>query len=274
VPTPGPETLQFGGNTSCLEVTLGTGRRLIFDAGTGIVSLGRRLAHTSVRSPIDIFLTHFHWDHIQGLPFFGPLADPECALRIHADPGEGGSVEDLLEVQTRRPYSPVSLRDLPATVHYSSFSSFAAQTWVADQVSVTPFPVRHPDRACGFRIESPGLIVVYVPDNEPEFPDFSLPTTWGQIVEKFITGADLLIHDAMFTDEEYARRRGWGHGTVNQAIRLAAQAQARRLLLFHHHPDRTDEALRAIEADAAERAAPLLVEAAVEGRELVLSAPG
>jgi ribonuclease BN (tRNA processing enzyme) len=139
-------------------------------------------------------------------------------------------------------------------------------------VVVTPFPVRHPDRACGFRIELPDATIVYMPDNEPAWPDYPLLRSWKDTIAEFICGADLLIHDAMFTDSEYETRHGWGHGTTTHAIQLAEAAAVPHVMLFHHHPERTDTQLQILERSLQlqQRAASstVAVAAAVEGQEI------
>jgi phosphoribosyl 1,2-cyclic phosphodiesterase len=244
-PSPGAGTVHYGGNTSCLEVRV-QGRSLILDAGSGIVSLGRHLAAAG-QSAIDLFLTHFHWDHIQGLPFFIPMFDAAATIRVHAEPPEGMQLDDLLNLQMRRPYSPVSVDEMAARVEYLPMGG---RPWTDGNVLVTPFRVRHPDNAHGFRVQCDDLSVVYIPDNEPECTDYVTVGAWDDTIRTFVRGVDLLVHDAMFTESEYRHRRRWGHGTVDQAISLCRTANVRRLLLFHHHPDRTDQQLRAIEEAA------------------------
>lgn len=268
VPSPGSRTVRYGGNTSCLEVRAG-GRRLIFDAGTGIIGLGHRLASDASLETIDLFLTHFHWDHIQGLPFFAPLRDPARTIRIHARPQGGATVEALLAVQMTRPFFPVALQEMPARIEYHDLD----RSWVDRELAVAAFPVRHPDHTCGLRLTVDGATIVYIPDNEPEYEQHARAVSLEAIVDS-AGAADLLLHGAMFTTAEYESRRGWGHGTVDQAIRLARAADARRLLLVHHHPDRTDEQIDAIvevtRAESCESGRPLEVAAAAEGREILV----
>lgn len=268
VPSPGPGTVRYGGNTSCIEVRTDR-RRLIFDAGTGIIRAGHHLATDVTGEPIEVFLTHFHWDHIQGLPFFMPLRDPAATIRIHARPPRGDKISDLLAVQMGAPFFPVTLQEMLARVEYHELDQ---RGWVDGNLAVMPFPVRHPNHTCGLRITAAGTTIVYIPDNEPEsgrYPEAS----WHDLVE-FASGADLLLHDAMFTTVEYDSRRGWGHGTFEQAVHFAQAADAGGLLMFHHHPDRTDEQIDAIleSAQTQIRAAGsfLDVGAAVEGQEIVV----
>jgi phosphoribosyl 1,2-cyclic phosphodiesterase len=271
VPSPGPDTVRYGGNTSCVEVRVGDGRSLIFDAGTGIVPLARHLSETAAGRQVELFLTHFHWDHIQGLPFMALLRDAAASIRIHGESRDDAGIQDLLAAQMRAPYFPIEWHDLPARMSYHSLD---ARPWTEDGLTVTPFRVRHPGHTYGFRIGYAGVSVVFVPDNEPAFVGYPLPSTWYDDMVDFVRGADVLVHDAMFTSAEYASRRGWGHGTFEQAVQLARAASVPRLLLFHHHPDRSDDALDTIVAEL--RASDqgddpaLTIEAAAEGREVVV----
>lgn len=269
MPTPGPDTARHGGNTSCVEIRTDAGRTIILDAGSGIAGLGRRLVADATARDADLFLTHFHWDHVQGLPFFEPLYDAAWTLRIHGEPQAGASVEELLAVQMRAPFFPVGLAQIRARVTYRHIEG---EAWMGDGVVVRPFRARHPGLTCGFRVECDGAAVVYLPDDEPEGTGYDVAASWKRDVIAFLRGADLLLHDAMYTDAEYAERRGWGHGSVEQAVRLAAAAGVPRLLLFHHAPTRSDAALDAIVADArrAAREARVSVAAAVEGEEIEL----
>jgi phosphoribosyl 1,2-cyclic phosphodiesterase len=144
LPSPGPDTVRFGGRTSCIEVRAASGRSLVFDAGTGIVPLGERLVRQHRPRHVDLFLTHFHSDHIQGLPFFAPLYDAAWSIRIHAVSPNGMSLEDLLAEQMREPFFPVALRDVPAHVEYRDLQNTA---WVDGELRVVPFRVRHPSHA-------------------------------------------------------------------------------------------------------------------------------
>jgi phosphoribosyl 1,2-cyclic phosphodiesterase len=269
IPTPGPGTLRYGGNTSCLEVQAGV-RRYLFDAGTGIRALSRRLAGNG---PVEaeLFLTHFHWDHIQGFPFFGQLYDADSRVRVHGPPQDGAGVGDVLAGMMAPAYFPVQLHALAAGVEFVDVDT---RPWSDGTVEVEAAQVCHPGFTCGYRIASEGASLAYVPDNELGRAD---PALYRRMVE-LCAGVDLLVHDAMCRDDEYTRYRGWGHSSVGDAVRLAEDAGARRLLLFHHSPERSDDELDAIVREArrelADRGSALHVEAAAEGVALALPGGG
>jgi phosphoribosyl 1,2-cyclic phosphodiesterase len=264
IPVPGPQTVRFGGNTSCVEVHT-PGARLILDAGTGIRSLGAELGTEAAAAPLHILLSHHHWDHIQGLPFFAPLYDAACSVSIHSPETSLARRAAPLDVQLSPMMFPVSAGELAATLHFPE----PAATCEIGDATVRSYLASHAVPTRGFRIECRGLAVVYFPDNELETGDTDHGRGWYDGLVEFIAGADLLIHDAMFTDDEYAERKGWGHSTMRQAVQLAARAAVSRLWLFHHAPDRTDAQLVELAADFAD-ARPLVVELAEERRRLRL----
>ncbi|HKP74334.1 MAG TPA: MBL fold metallo-hydrolase [Longimicrobiaceae bacterium] len=268
IPAPGPETVRFGGNTSCVEVNTATGCRLIFDAGTGIRALSSSLAAEARPLDAHLFVTHYHWDHIQGFPFLAQLYQPATRLRVHGPRQGDVSVDQALGGQMSPLYFPVPLEAMAAEVH---FATADGQPWHGDGVCVDAFHVNHPGVTFGYRVSSGGASAVYVPDNElGDDPD---PEWYAGLVE-FVRGADLLLHDAMLADAEYATRHGWGHSTFAQAVRLAEDAGVRRLALFHHAPDRTDAELDAIAAGLrdglAARGSALVLCVADEGAEIAL----
>lgn len=233
IPAPGPETVRYGGNTSCIEVIADDGRRLILDAGTGIRALSRRLADEGGALHADIFVSHYHWDHIQGFPFLAQLYDGETRVCVHG-PSQGEvPIDRAFAGQMSPVYFPIPLEALAAEV---GFATANGTPWSAGGVRVEAFRVRHPGVTYGYRITAGGATLVYVPDDELGGAD---PEWYAALVE-FARGADLLFHDAMYTDAEYERRAGWGHSTLRQAVRLAEDAGVRRLYLFHHAPERTD----------------------------------
>jgi phosphoribosyl 1,2-cyclic phosphodiesterase len=234
IPTPVPENLGYGGNTSCLAIRLPGHPPLIFDAGTGIRALGSALANETT---LHLFLTHFHWDHIQGIPFFAPIYHPNCDTTIHSS-ANPADLERILAAQMLPPYYPIAM---PAHLAYRQNDS--APIRIGDLL-VRPFPLHHPNGATGYRIESPDASIVYASDHEHGDPetDAVLRTAAG--------GADILIYDAQYTPEEYEHRRGWGHSTWLEGVKLARDAGVKELILFHHDPYRTDSQLDAIVREA------------------------
>jgi phosphoribosyl 1,2-cyclic phosphodiesterase len=234
IPTPVAENLGFGGNTSCLTIRYADQPLLIFDAGTGIRVLGNTLPEPA---SVHLFLTHFHWDHIQGLPYFAPIYNPSSDITIHSN-AEPADLERILSLQMQPPYYPVATQ---ARISYKQNAPMA--TRIGDVV-IRPFPLHHPNGATGYRIESPEKSIVYASDHEHgnAAHDAVLRTAAYQ--------ADILIYDAQYTPDEYEHRRGWGHSTWREAVHLAREAQVKQLILFHHDPMRTDRQLEAIVRDA------------------------
>jgi phosphoribosyl 1,2-cyclic phosphodiesterase len=276
VPSPGPGTAGFGGNTSCIEVKSAAGPHLVFDCGTGIRLLSQRLVQQGRPVEIELFLTHFHWDHILGFPFLAPLYDSRNSLRIHGPPQEGRGVRELLMAVMGPVYFPLSFQAVRA--HLEFFHLEDSLPWQRAGLEVTSMRVQHPGNTHGFRLRHGNASLAYIPDNELGVAEALPGTRWYEELLRFLDGVDLLLHDAMYTDQEYETRGGWGHSTFNQALQLAIDAGVRRLCLFHHAPDRTDEQLvqqrQAIEERAALAGARLEVIVATEGEELMVSEPG
>jgi|SRR5665213_1632081 len=233
VPTPSSQNMGYGGNTSCLELRLPGGEVLVIDGGTGVRSLGVKLAQEAMGKPFDLhlFLTHFHWDHIQGLPFFLPLYAAENTVTFYSmkKPEE---TREILEGQMNSPYFPVDFRFLPAK---RNFVEVVGKTFTFGQTEVTSMPLNHPQGCHGYIFKHNGRKLVFASDLEHGDPAFD------QILLDAAQDADVLIFDAQFTPEEYPRHRGWGHSTWQHATQVARQTGAKTLILFHHDPSHTDE---------------------------------
>jgi phosphoribosyl 1,2-cyclic phosphodiesterase len=229
IATPGAATVRYGGNTSCVEVRSG-GEIIILDAGTGLRALGKQLLAESKNHPLNLTLlvTHTHWDHIQGLPFFAPIYDARCRLRIL---GGHGLSAGLLAAMNR-PYFPVSLKTLSARVKIEELKKF---DFKIGSVRVRAQQANHPGVCLGYRLFTPHGSVAYFPDNESRAGGEDHPMV------EFVRGADVLILDSQYDSAEYERHAGWGHGSVDDSVALALAAGVKRLCLFHHDPERNDK---------------------------------
>ena len=237
VPVSGPHVVRYGGNTSCVEVGLSSRNQVIFDAGTGIRELGKFLLSKRLDWGGRIFLSHHHWDHIQGLPFFGPAYVPGNEFTILGPAHPEVDLQKIVSDQMESVYFPINMNHLSAKI---KFQSLAEDEYDMDRFSLKTLLVNHPGLALAYRLTYNGRSLVYVPDNEiPLGSDDHL----RERAVQFVSGADLLIHDAQYTDEEYPAHARWGHSPWREALRLAVDGQVKRLVLFHHDPDHTDEFL-------------------------------
>jgi phosphoribosyl 1,2-cyclic phosphodiesterase len=268
IPSPGAQTVRYGGNTPCVEVRTPDGLLIVLDAGTGIRELGRSLIERANGAPIrgDIFLTHAHWDHIQGLPFFAPIFREGNHFTIWGSKALETSIGRVLRDQMSPVVFPVAFDQLAATVDVRELSDGLR---LENGCDVRAFPVQHPGGALGYRFSNgPGRALVYISDNE-------LATTAARHdVVAFCRGAGVLVHDSMFTVDEYRQHVGWGHSTYDDAVELALDAGVERLVLFHHKPERTDDEVdrRTDECRAlvARRGGRLEILAAAEGLTLTV----
>jgi phosphoribosyl 1,2-cyclic phosphodiesterase/DNA-binding response OmpR family regulator len=268
---PGPGTVRFGGNTSCVEVRSAAGTLLVLDCGTGAHGLGQALVANRTRPYRGhILITHTHWDHIQGFPFFAPLFLPGDEWDVYAPRGLRESLRDTLAGQMQYTYFPVSLEQFAATVRYHDL---VEGVFSIGDVRVFARYLNHPALTLGYRLEVDGVSVVYATDHEPHRR--ALADGRGDLTgedrrhAEFLTGADLVIHDAQYTAAEYPTKVGWGHSTVESVVHVSRVAGARRLALYHHDPMRDDDALGfVVEAARAQAGSALDVFAAAEGMTL------
>lgn len=283
IAAPGPGTNRFGGNTTCIELTTRDGRLLIFDVGTGARLLGDELVARglpSIRG--NILLTHTHWDHIQGFPFFAPLFHAENEFAVYGPEGGGRSLRQVLAGQMEFRYFPVELHQLPAAISYHELAEGPHEI---EGVRVIAQFLHHPAVTLGYRVEADGASVLFITDHEP-FAE----TLWRSDAEpghldsilhegdrrhaRFMANADLVVHDAQYTPEEYRSKKTWGHSTYEYAVELAAAAGVRNLALTHHDPAHDDAAIAEIERRAREvaarRGSTMRVFCAYEGCEVVI----
>lgn len=248
IPSPGPLTARYGGNTPCVEVRCADGRLVILDAGSGIRALGRWLADTSTAAlDTDILLTHGHWDHIQGIPFFAPLFMKGNTIRIWGSDLLDRKIEDVVREQMGPVVFPVSFDDVAARVEFCTLG--IGRTYEVG-CKVSAMPVRHPGGALAIKLGDKTGQAVYVSDNElgtgGELIQNGLPNSWHKDLVQFIQGAKILIHDATYSTDEYPMHRGWGHSIPEEAVDLGLEAGVEQLILFHHKPDRTDDEIDAM----------------------------
>jgi ribonuclease BN (tRNA processing enzyme) len=250
IATPGAGTLRYGGNTSCVEIVSNAGTRVVIDAGTGAVALGRRMAGSGQPVQAHLLISHTHWDHIQGIPFFAPLFLPGNEWDIYGPRGLGQSLCQTLAGQMEYTYFPVTMDLMGAAIRYHDL---VEGTFRIGDILVTSRYLNHPALTLGYRLEADGAVVVYACDHEPYAP--ALAGGQGEIVgedlrhAEFLAGADLVIHDAQYLASEYDAKKGWGHSTPEYAYALARFAGVRQLALTHHDPTRDDEAIDRLVSD-------------------------
>ena len=246
IPSPGPKTVRYGGNTPCVEVRTADGWLIILDAGTGMRELGRSLLGRANGAPIkgDIFLTHAHWDHIQGIPFFGPIFQRGNHFTIWGSHSLETSIDRIVRDQMNPVVFPVTFEELDATIDFSAIDETKQQR---QGFEVSAYPVRHPGGALGYRFTDTsdgGHSLVYISDNElGSGGKYETPVGWRSNLVNFVKGAKVLIHDTTYTADEYDHYRGWGHSTYDDALSLAIESEVEQLVLFHHKPERSDEEL-------------------------------
>lgn len=282
LPTPGKDTVRYGGNTSCVEVIIpDSDQIMIIDAGTGIHKLGNRIAPMRNKT-INLFISHTHWDHIQGFPFFAPIYMPHHKINVYGPTNDhlGVSLQDILTTrQMDYAVFPVRQPELQASI---SFVPMKKETTMIGDIEVMAHPHNHPVLTLGYSIAHRGRRVVYQSDHEPylnPFPDAAETDRFAeeqnQIIVEFAAGADLLIADATYTPAEYETHRNWGHSSTLHVLERAIAAKVKRLVLFHHDPmhsdDFLDKHLAEVRAQAEARGAQFDITMAREGEEIDLA---
>jgi phosphoribosyl 1,2-cyclic phosphodiesterase len=261
-PTPGKAMHKYGGHTSCAALTLPGDERIVLDGGTGIRVFGESMANGGPPAPkhYQIFLSHYHLDHVMGIPFFAPLYDETSTITFHGFASGGKSVGQVLETLMSPPYFPVALSHVKARVEYADVDGTPRRF---GEVTVESIPLNHPNGAFGYKLRRGARQIVYATDHE-----HGDPRTDAALVA-FCRDADAIVYDATYVPSEYNdRRKGWGHSTWVEGVRLSRAAGARKLVLFHHDPEHTDEQLDAVLRLAREEMAE--VEIAREGMDLAL----
>jgi len=272
VPSPGPTTAKYGGNTSCVYVELDNGESLILDSGTGIRALGKLLRHTD--GNINILLSHGHWDHIQGYPYFAPIYQHGRRIRVFTAADEAhGQICSLFD-QIDGANFPLHANELPSSGECITENM---ETLLAeDNIQLRRARINHPGGGYAYRVEEDGASCVFITDNELEPPD-KPATTYDQWVD-FCRGADVLIHDAQYLESDMPHKHGWGHSLVSQVRQLAVDAEVNCLVMFHHDPDRTDAEIDFIQQENKQffrgRRAPALSVCAAEGMQIRLTPQG
>lgn len=270
IPAPGKETIIYGGNTTCLELILQGGSRVIIDAGSGIRALGEKLTAESAEVDVYLLITHIHWDHVMGFPFFSPIYNPSTKIRVDGYPTCMKGISHAFDNKMGDGFFPVKFNDLKADIEY--LDHLGKGFFEIDGTLIETIPLHHPQGGFGYRFQEGDKTLVFITDNELTEKVWSGRTPEDYVA--FCKDADILIHDAQYTPLEIDERRGWGHSDYEATLELARRAEVKQLFLFHHDPARTDAEVAAIRMQCEELTAgknsSLVVEAAKEADELVL----
>jgi phosphoribosyl 1,2-cyclic phosphodiesterase len=248
LPSPGASKLKYGGDTTCVEVTLSDGTLIVLDAGTGIREFGA-VRCQDVRE-VHLLLTHLHMDHVEGFPFFSLLWSPDTKLNVWGPPSPMLSLKERLAKYMSPPLFPIDLHDVPAS---TTFHDLPNEPWTIGSATVSASAVEHPGPTVGYRFEEAGRVFAFMPDHEPAaLGDFR--TESPDWIDGFAIAenADVLMHDAQYDDEEYSSRRGWGHSSFADAVAYAQVTGAKKLLMFHHDPTHDDATLEEMQRGAAQ----------------------
>ncbi len=288
IAVPSPDTLRYGGNTTCVELRA-DGEIIVLDAGSGIRPLGIALDREFQARPmrLSLLITHAHWDHIQGFPFFKPAYDSKNEIRIFGFDGAGATFREIMTEPMKSPFFPITMRELSAKMDINKLNEMK---FSLGKLDIHAAFVNHPGVCVGYRIFTSGGSIAFLPDHEPY--EFFLHTARGKQLSpeqarevaadqnaalvQFLRGSDILILDAQYTDQEYTTHIGWGHGSISSAVSLALEAEVQTLLLFHHDPNHDDEMVDTMVESARElvikSGSHLEVAGAQQGTEILLEA--
>lgn len=270
IPVPGKDTNKYGGNTTCLEITLLSGRTVIIDAGTGIRPLGEKLMAEDNNTDIHLLITHIHWDHVLGFPFFNLIYNPSSSILVDGFRSCMKGLRYTFDNKMGDGFFPIKFDDLKAKISY--LDKLGNGLLEIDDTVVDSIPLHHPQGGLGFRFREGNKTLVFITDNE--LRDDAKGVVSPKVYIEFCKDADVLIHDSQYTPEEIDMRRGWGHTDFQSAFNLAHRANVKKLMLFHHDPPRTDPELEVIkdrcEELASERGSSVTLEVAKENSEFEL----
>lgn len=277
IPVPGKGTIKFGGNTPCIQVS-DEDKFIILDAGTGIRELGNELLQENINNHLHILISHTHWDHIQGLPFFSPIYNDQCKLNIYAESKLGSSIDKIFEKQWDPNYFPVTAEIFTEKVEYEQIGSLSNK--VINGFNISSINTHHSEGTLAFKVEKSGKSLVYMTDNELYYDAKTTLPTFEQILEKnkdqvdFIMNADILIHDVMYQHEDYGEKIGWGHSNNYSASVFATLGKVKQLFLFHYDPDYNDKKIEEIENETNKYLnglnSSVICKAAFDGMEIVI----
>ncbi|MFT5218432.1 MAG: phosphoribosyl 1,2-cyclic phosphodiesterase [Planctomycetota bacterium] len=269
---PGPLTAKYGGNTSCVHIELENGHDLVLDAGTGIRMLGQKLAKKP--GALNLLLSHGHWDHIQGFPFFAPIYQPNRDIHVYNSVESGDRLFSSLFEQMDGTNFPIKVEDLPSN-NMPKFKGIESELYEREGITLVKQGLNHPGGGVAYKITENQVTVAYVTDNELE-PPGSLHTSYDHWIN-YLHGVDVLIHDAQYTEDDMPHKHGWGHSLISQVRRLASDAEVGCLVMFHHDPDRSDSELDEIQIENEKylksNHAPARSICAAEGMVISLSKP-
>lgn len=242
IPTPGPSTVRYGGNTPCIELRFNDDKFFILDAGSGLRELGLNLLKSGNNLHAHLFISHMHWDHIQGIPFFVPALLPGNEFVFHGADDPGKSLKEILEVQMNPINFPITMEQMASNLNYEALD---VGTYQVEGIQIETMKLNHPGNALGYKFFVEGKTIVYISDNEPQNGEYDIENErvlrYNNELLDFTNEADVLIHDAQYTPEEFKTRVTWGHSPYNYTVNLALTSNVKKLVIFHHDPVHNDE---------------------------------